>query len=116
MLKIVEKIKRVLEVFSDIGEELRIEEIQQRLREGGHEVPKTTLRTWLQMLGELGLIRINYEIEKSRGMRVVAKYRPRILIGKDLLVGIPKQEIEELKKKNGEEVIEYLLRRSGYST
>lgn len=114
MLKIAEKLKKVLSVFRSTDEELRIEEIQARLKEKGMEVPKTTLRTWLNVLDELGLIRIGFEIERSRGARVVAKYSPRILIGKDLLVGIPKQEIEELKKKNGEEVVEYLLRRSGY--
>ena len=115
MLKIAEKLKKVLSVWRDINEELRIEKIQERLRDLGLEVPKTTLRTWLNVLDELGLIRIGFEIERSRGARVVAKYSPRILVDYDLIVGIPVGEIEELKKRSGEEVVEYLLRRSGYT-
>lgn len=114
MLKIAGKLKKVLSIFRDTHEELRIEEIQERLRNNGLEVPKTTLRTWLRVLDELGLIKVDFEIERGRGARVVAKYRPRMLMDQDLIVGIPKDKIEELKKKNGEEVIEYLLKRSGY--
>lgn len=112
MLKIVGKLKKVLSVFRST-EELRIEEIQERLRNLGLEVPKTTLRTWLAMLEELGLVKIDLRIERSRGARVVAIYSARILPG-DIIVGIPQDKIEELKKMNGEELLEYLLRRSGY--
>jgi len=115
LLKIAKKLRAVLGVFRNVEEELRIEEIQRRLQERGMEVPKTTLRTWLNLLEELGLIRIDFEIERSRGARVVAKYSPRILMDRDLIVGIPVGEIEKLKEKRGDEVVEYLLRRSGYT-
>ena len=114
MLKIAEKLKKVLSVFRSTDEELRIEEIQERLRNSGLEVPKTTLRTWLRVLDELGLIKIGFEIERGRGARVVAKYRPRILIDKDLIVGIPKDEIGSLAEKSGIEVLVYLATRSGH--
>lgn len=113
MLKIAKKLRAVLGVFRNVEEELRIEEIQRRLQESGMEVPKTTLRTWLNLLEELGLIRIGFEIERSRGARVVARYQPRVLPN-DYIVGIPRDKVEELKNMSGEEVIEYLLKRSGY--
>jgi len=113
LLKIAGKLKKVLSVFRSTNEELRIEEIQARLKEKGMEVPKTTLRTWLNVLNELGLIKIDFSIERGRGARVVAKYRPRILPG-DIIVGIPKDEINQLRNMSGMDVLSYLLKRSGY--